>query len=131
MLQHKIHSAVMFVTFYFKMRYSKYSSTTTYGTTGTIHSYRNIQKKNITSARKKKQQPLYNRLKKLKINRILQLTEFMNHRMPLLHIPQCSIQNRNVHISVLNGALWDMEQGYSGIYENGLLNTSSWRLLDL
>ena len=30
--------------------------------------------------------------------------------MHLFHIPQCSIQNRNVHISVLNGALWDMEQ---------------------
>ena len=35
--------------------------------------------------------------------------------MPLFHIPQCSIQNRNAHISVLNGALgygagafWDL-----------------------
>ena len=37
------------------------------------------------------------------------------------HIPQCSIQNRNVHISVLNGALWDMEQVHSGICEIGLL----------
>ena len=31
------------------------------------------------------------------------------------HIPQCFIQNRNVHISVLNGELWDMEQVHSGI----------------
>ena len=31
--------------------------------------------------------------------------------MHLFHIPQCTIQYRNVHISVLNGALWDMEQG--------------------
>ena len=29
--------------------------------------------------------------------------------MHLFHIPQCPIQNRNVHISVMNGALWDME----------------------
>ena len=39
--------------------------------------------------------------------------------MHLFHIPQCSIQNRNVHISVLNGALWDMEQLHSGICELG------------
>ena len=30
--------------------------------------------------------------------------------MRLSHIPQCTIQNRNVHISVLNGVLWDVEQ---------------------
>ena len=45
--------------------------------------------------------------------------------MHLFHIPQCSIRNRNVHISVHisvpNGALWDMEQVYSGICEIGLL----------
>ena len=29
--------------------------------------------------------------------------------MHMFHIPQCTIQNRNVHISVLNDALWDME----------------------
>ena len=28
--------------------------------------------------------------------------------MHLSHIPQCTIQNRNEHISVLNGALWDI-----------------------
>ena len=36
---------------------------------------------------------------------------------PYLHITQCIIQNRNVHISVLNGALWDMEQVHYGIYD--------------
>ena len=34
---------------------------------------------------------------------------------------QSSIQNRDVHISVLNGGLWDMEQVHSGICEIGLL----------
>ena len=46
-------------------------------------------------------------------------TNFTNPRMHLFHIPQCSIQNRNVHISVLNGALWDMKQATSGISELG------------
>ena len=41
--------------------------------------------------------------------------------MHLSHIPQCTIQNRNVHISVLNGALWDMGQVHRGICEIGLL----------
>ena len=41
--------------------------------------------------------------------------------MHLFHIPQCFIQNRNVHISVLNGALCDIEQVYTGIYEWGQL----------
>ena len=40
--------------------------------------------------------------------------------MHLFHIPKCSIQNRDVHISVLNGALWDMEQVHSGICKIGL-----------
>ena len=47
------------------------------------------------------------------------IDQFHNSRMHLSHIPQCSIQNRNVHISVLNGALWNMEQVHSGIYELG------------
>ena len=51
----------------------------------------------------------------------LQYTNFTNARMHLFHIPQCSIQNRNVHISVLNGALWDMEQVQPGICELGQL----------
>ena len=33
----------------------------------------------------------------------------------LSHIPQCTIQNRNVHISVLNGALWDRDRCIVGI----------------
>ena len=33
------------------------------------------------------------------------LAQFTNPRMTLFHIPQCSIQNRNVHISVLNATL--------------------------
>ena len=41
--------------------------------------------------------------------------------MHLSHVPPYTIQNRNVHISVLNGVLWDMEQEHSGIYEIGLL----------
>ena len=32
------------------------------------------------------------------------------------HIPQCTIQNKKVHISVLNGVLWDMRQVYCGIF---------------
>ena len=30
--------------------------------------------------------------------------------MPLSHIPQWTFQNMNVHISVLNGVLWDVGQ---------------------
>ena len=41
--------------------------------------------------------------------------------MHSFHIPQCTIQNRNVHISVLNGALWDMGPVHYEIYEEGLL----------
>ena len=51
----------------------------------------------------------------------LGLTKFTNPTMHLYHILQCSIQNRNLHISVLNGALWDMEQLHFGICEIGLL----------
>ena len=39
--------------------------------------------------------------------------------MQLFHISQCSIQNRNEHISVLNGALWYLEQMHSRIYKLG------------
>ena len=41
--------------------------------------------------------------------------------MHLFHIPQCSIQNANVHMPVLDGALWDMEQVHSWICELGQL----------
>ena len=37
--------------------------------------------------------------------------------MHLFHDPQYTIQNINVHISVLNGALWDMEQVHYWICE--------------
>ena len=40
--------------------------------------------------------------------------------MHLFFMPQCSsIQNRNVHISVLNGEMRDMEQVHYGICELG------------
>ena len=42
-----------------------------------------------------------------------------NPTMHPFHIPQCTIQNRNVYISVLNGALWDMELLHCGICEWG------------
>ena len=42
--------------------------------------------------------------------------------MPIWQRPQCIIQNRNVHISVLNGALWYMGQVHCGICEIGLLH---------
>ena len=37
------------------------------------------------------------------------------------HIPQCIIQNRDVHISVLSGAFWDMEQMHYGTCEIGVI----------
>ena len=37
-----------------------------------------------------------------------QKTKFTNPIMQLSHIPQCIIQNRYVHLSVMSGALWDM-----------------------
>ena len=36
-----------------------------------------------------------------------QYSNLTNPSMHQFHIPQCTIQNRNVHISVLNGALWE------------------------
>ena len=41
--------------------------------------------------------------------------------MHLSYTLQCTIQNRNVHISVLNGESWDMGQGHCGIRDIGLL----------
>ena len=41
--------------------------------------------------------------------------------MQLPHIPQCTIQNINVHISVLNGVLWDMGQVHYVIYKIDLV----------
>ena len=51
----------------------------------------------------------------------LQLTQFINPTMHQSYIPQCTIQNRNMHICVLNGVLWDMGQVHSWICETGLL----------
>ena len=45
--------------------------------------------------------------------------------MQLSHIPQCTVQNRNVHISVLNGTFWDIEQVHCGICKIGLLKRKS------
>ena len=42
--------------------------------------------------------------------------------MHLSHIPLCTIQNKNVCISVLNGVLWDMGLVHCGICGIGLLN---------
>ena len=49
-----------------------------------------------------------------------QLTKFTNSTMHQSHIAQCSIQNRNVHISVLNGAFWYMGQLHCVVCEIGL-----------
>ena len=46
-----------------------------------------------------------------------QLTNLTNPTMQLFHIPQFTIQNRNVHIFVLNGALWDVKQLHCWICE--------------
>ena len=39
--------------------------------------------------------------------------------MHLFYIPECTIQNRNGHISILTGALCDMEQVNCGFCEIG------------
>ena len=44
-------------------------------------------------------------------------TNLTNPTLHLSHIPQCTIQNRNVYISVLNGALWDMGQMHVGVWD--------------
>ena len=48
-----------------------------------------------------------------------------NPRMHLFHIPQCYIQNRNAHISVLYGTLGDMEHVHSGICKTGPLTPNA------
>ena len=45
--------------------------------------------------------------------------------MHLPLIPQYIIQNRNVHIFVLNGLLWDMGLVHCGIYEIALLGQTA------
>ena len=57
-------------------------------------------------------------------NRAWRRGNWLNSQIPeytCFYIPQCSIQNRDVNISVLNGALRDMAQMHSGICETGLL----------
>ena len=49
--------------------------------------------------------------------------------MHLFYIPECTIQNRNVHISVLNGAFWDMEQVHTRICEIDLIRRQWSKLL--
>ena len=51
----------------------------------------------------------------------MELTGFRNPTMHLFYIPQCTIQNRNVHISVLNVALLDMKLVDCEISEVSLL----------
>ena len=49
----------------------------------------------------------------------MKIEQFHKSQNAPAHNPHCSIQNRNVHISVLNGALWDTEQVHSVICELG------------
>ena len=53
---------------------------------------------------------------------IIQSSQFTQFQPRLFHIPQCTIQNRNVHISVLNGVLWVMERVHCGKF----LDWSDW-----
>ena len=46
---------------------------------------------------------------------------FISPTMHRSHIPQYIIQNRNEHISVLNGALWENEEVHGGFCDFGLL----------
>ena len=43
------------------------------------------------------------------------LTNLTNPTKHLSHIPECTTQNRNAHVSVLNSAWWDVEQVHCGI----------------
>ena len=49
-------------------------------------------------------------------------TSFTNHTVHLFHIPQYTIQNRNLYISVLNCVPWDMGQEQCGVCEIGLFD---------
>ena len=53
---------------------------------------------------------------------IIQLGYLTNPTMHLPHIPQYTIRNRNMHITVLNGALWNMGHVHYGICELGQFN---------
>ena len=56
---------------------------------------------------------------------VLKLTEFTHLTMQLFHIPECNIQNRNVHISVLNVALWDLWDWTNGIIKGIIIKLST------
>ena len=60
------------------------------------------------------------------IRAIMQKKQFTNPTIHLFQISQCSIQNRNVYISVLDEALWDMQQEHFGIFKIGLLLQCQW-----
>ena len=64
----------------------------------------------------------------LLIDQIELINKFQNVPVPY---PQCSIQSRNMHISVLNRALWDMEQVNYGICEIGLFSNPARHILPL
>ena len=49
--------------------------------------------------------------------------------MKLAHIPQYTTQDRNVHISVLRGVLWDIRQVHRGIWKIFLLSHQHIQLL--
>ena len=49
--------------------------------------------------------------------------------MKLSHIPQYTIQNRNVRISVLRCVLWDIRQVHHGIWKIVLLSHQHMQLL--
>ena len=61
------------------------------------------------------------------LNVLNQETNLTNPTMHMYYIPQSIIQDRNIHISVLNGALWDMGHMHYGICEFGVeLYTTMW-----
>ena len=51
----------------------------------------------------------------------ISMTNLTNPTKYSLRIPQYTIQNRNEHISVLNGVFWDMGQVHCGVCEIDLL----------
>ena len=52
-----------------------------------------------------------------RFSEIRPLTNLTNPIMHLFHNPQCTIQNKNVRISVLSVELWDMGQVHCGVCE--------------
>ena len=69
------------------------------------------------------------KLKSIRLYHVLKDTNLTNPMMLLLHIPQCTFQNRNVHISVLNGVLWDMEQVHCRVCEICVLLCLKFKML--